>query len=156
MLSRPINCYAKHSATVKVIAAIANPVRWTILHTLFIAGPQQQKRLACYLQVTESVLSRHVKILREAHLVHLAFNQQKEQKSSSGGCHKLKQRDDALLPAHMQTREDVARFVCCLRTRVTPFTYSWDSVFASQGRRRTAFCHGCRAWQVKASTLVHF
>ena len=73
MLSRPINCYAKHSATVKVIAAIANPVRWTILHTLFIAGPQQQKRLACYLQVTESVLSHHVKILREAHLVQISI-----------------------------------------------------------------------------------
>lgn len=69
MLSRPINCYTKHCDTVRVVAAMANPVRWTILHTLFIAGPQQQKRLAYYLQVTESVLSRHVKILREAHLI---------------------------------------------------------------------------------------
>ncbi|AWB83478.1 ArsR/SmtB family transcription factor [Corynebacterium liangguodongii] len=70
-LSIPINCYTRFSEHVGIIASVSNPVRWAVVRTLSVHGAQPQEKIAAYLQVSPSTLSRHLHILSNCHLIEL-------------------------------------------------------------------------------------
>lgn len=88
-LSSPINCFVRHAEFVGIISSISNPVRWTILRTVFLHGPQSQEKLARYLQVTPSSLSRHIHILVDSHLIEMEKVGKRNMISPSPTAHRI-------------------------------------------------------------------
>lgn len=59
----------KYAGSIAIFAALAHPIRISIAHCL-ANRPHTVKELTEHLQVSQPLVSHHLKILRDAHVIH--------------------------------------------------------------------------------------
>lgn len=88
-----------YAASIAVFAALAHPIRISVAHCL-ANRPHTVKELTEHLQVSQPLVSHHLKILRDAHVIHK--NQQGRTSLYSLADHHIRH---IVLDVHQHTKE---------------------------------------------------